>query len=192
VCPTLVHENCTTWLREVETAVPTIVVSVRSAAGVDVTDAEVTLDGRSLPTRRLGTPVELDPGRHLILARRSGAGRVERTVIVSAGEKNRRVVLTLPNPPRRAAAAGVSETPVWPYWVGGLGVIAIGAGVTLDVIGARRLQGLRDECAPTCSEGDVSSTRTTIIVGDSLIAGGVVALAVATYALVTGESHATR
>lgn len=198
-CPTLVHGPCTGWLREVEAAMPSVVVSVRTQDGDDVPSARVSIDGR--PVRLSGTAIELSPGEHVIRVEAKGRGRVERTLIVNASEKNRLVSLILPATPgrrrqatkERAQPAGVS----WPYWVGALGVVAVGAGVTLDMIGTQKLANLREDCAPNCSESKVSSTRTTIIAGDSLIAGGLIAVGIATYGLVTssneqGTSSATR
>lgn len=192
VCPALAQGPCSDWLREVESAVPSVVVSVRSAEGEDLQSARVTIDGE--PQRVTGTSVELSPGEHRVVADGGALGRVERKIVVNVGEKNRVVVLTL-TPPREKkrqapAAAATSGAPSWPYWVGALGVVAVGAGVTLDLLASRRLDDLRSDCAPRCSESSVTSTRTQMIVGDSLALGGVIALGVATYGFLSGSSEA--
>lgn len=193
-CPALVQGPCTGWLREVEAAMPSVVVSVRTAEGDDVHDARVSIDGR--PVRATGTPLELSPGEHKIRVQ-AGKRTLERTIIVNAGEKSRLVQLTMPlapgkqrEPVKDRKPATSEASPSWPYLVGALGIVLVGAGVTLDVIGSRRLGELRDDCAPNCTESDVSGTKTKIIVGDSLIAGGVIAIGIATYGLISGSGEA--
>jgi hypothetical protein len=190
VCPGLVHDDCTAWLREVEAAMPSVVISVRTSDGEDVPDARVSIDGR--PVRLAGTPIELSPGEHSIRVEASERRTLERKLMVNAGEKSRLVSLTLPARARSELGREIRTEPTrpsWPYFVGALGIVAVGAGVTLDVLGSRRLRDLRDDCAPSCSSSDVKSTRTTIIVGDSLIAGGVIALGIAGYGLITGSDQ---
>jgi hypothetical protein len=194
ICPAVVHEPCTEWLREVESAMPSVVLSVRTADGDDIANARVSIDGKPTRLRLSGTPIELSPGEHSVRIEVPGKPEVERKIIVNSGEKNRLVTLTLPPEPEPKSALRSGESrgestsaPTWPYFVGALGIVAIGGGVTLDVLGSRRLSDHRDDCAPDCNESDVSTTRTMIIVGDSLIAVGVIALGIAAYGLVTGK-----
>jgi hypothetical protein len=207
VCPDLARGDCTTWLREVEAAMPSVVVSVRTSDGYDVADARVYVDGKRVESHLTGTPIDLSPGAHHIRADAAGKGATERKIIVSESEKSRLVALTLPFAKKAPSdVRSASEPPTgagpgaWPYVVGGIGVLALGAGVTLDLLGSHRLSNLRNDCAPRCADSDVSSTKATIIIGDSLAAGGVIALAIATYGLLSGSSerkhtvarHATR
>ncbi len=168
-CPAILQTDCVRWLREVEEAMPSIVIGVRRPSGEDLGNAKITLDGRPLRLPRPGSPVELSPGTHLLRVTDTDGSSVERSLVVNASEKNRLVLLTLP--PRASAPAAekgsrapsdkaATEGPVWPYILGGLGILAAGAGVTLDIMGSRRLSELHDTCKPNCSESDVSSTRT--------------------------------
>lgn len=77
--------------------------------------------------------------------------------------------------------------------VGGVGVVAIGAGGYFFFDGKSDVSHLRDSCAPGCQESDVDRARTKIRVADVLLGTGIIALGVATFlALDSGgdERHA--
>ncbi|HEY6462313.1 MAG TPA: hypothetical protein VIY73_19230, partial [Polyangiaceae bacterium] len=56
-CPAAVRDDCTTWLAEVEEELPSIVVHARDAAGNDVADVRVLVDGVKVAERLDGLPV---------------------------------------------------------------------------------------------------------------------------------------
>jgi len=64
-CPAVVLRDCVRWLREVEDAIPTVVLSARDASGADLHDARIFVDGRLLQQRLTGTPVEVAAGEHV-------------------------------------------------------------------------------------------------------------------------------
>src|SRR5258708_17774735 len=45
VCPGIVKSHCARWLTEIEEQIPSIVVRAQNAAGADLTDARLTIDG---------------------------------------------------------------------------------------------------------------------------------------------------
>src|SRR5262245_12861574 len=63
-CPPPVRAECEGWLEEVESQMPTIVVSALDAAGKDTVEVSVSIDGRRVSDRLDGRPVPLDPGPH--------------------------------------------------------------------------------------------------------------------------------
>jgi hypothetical protein len=96
-CPAIVREDCTKWIGEIADAIPTVVVSVHDERGLDVFDAEVTVDGVKVPVDTLGHAMPVDPGRHTFKAVR-GEVTFEQLVLVTQGTKGRPIDLRLEPP----------------------------------------------------------------------------------------------
>jgi len=94
-CPAIVIASCSRWLRDVDQAIPTIVVAVRDGQGNDVADAHVFFDGKLLAEKVDGQPLPVDAGEHVIRFEREGAAPVEEHIVLRASEKNRSIVATL-------------------------------------------------------------------------------------------------
>jgi hypothetical protein len=192
-----------TWLREVEQDLPSMILVPRTPEGTDVVDVRVFVDGEVVAEGVTGKPIEVDPGRHVVRYERDGAPAVEEVVIISQGEKNRlvRVIIEQPAPDSRRLPAttmpqngrqdAVPPLPPLAWVLGGVGVSAVGAGVTLELLGSAKLGRLRSSCAPSCSPADVRSARTMIIAGDVLLASGVVSLGVLAWTVLRGRSSKT-
>jgi hypothetical protein len=115
-CPRVVARSCNQWLHETDEASPTVVLGAKDAAGLDLTNAEVTLDGSPFAESLDGKPVQVDPGQHLFRFTHPGSEPVEASVVLRAGEKNRVVGVTLSptvtaalEPPASSPPAGESE-----------------------------------------------------------------------------------
>lgn len=80
---------------------------------------------------------------------------------------------SLPPPPAEPTSA---PTPVGVYALGGIGVVALGVGVTMEAIGLSDRQHLSSVCGATrsCPQSDVDAARNRVLAGD--IALGVSAL----------------
>ncbi len=91
VCPRIVRDQCTEWLRQLDEATPTVVFGAKDDCGNDVTSARVTSDGKLVTDHLDGKPVALDPGPHDIVFEREGAAPVTVHVVLRTGEKNRDV-----------------------------------------------------------------------------------------------------
>src|SRR5262249_13965446 len=50
-CPAIVQRDCATWLTEVDKALPTVVVTAKDAAGADLVNVSVSVDGQPLLTK---------------------------------------------------------------------------------------------------------------------------------------------
>lgn len=96
VCPRLVRDQCTEWLRQLDEATPTVVFGAKDNRGNDVTSARVTSDGKLVTDHLDGKPVALDPGPHDIVFEREGAPPATVHVVLQTGEKNRNVSPTNP------------------------------------------------------------------------------------------------
>jgi hypothetical protein len=96
VCPRLVHEQCTEWLRSLDEATPTVVFGAKDDHGNDVGAARVLSDGKLITSNLDGKPLPLDPGPHDIRFERDPGGAVTVHVVLRTGEKNREVTATFP------------------------------------------------------------------------------------------------
>jgi len=191
-CPSITTVECARWLREVEAALPSIVVSAQDQ-GVDALDVVLFVDGEEVATKLDGRPVDIDPGDHTLLARH-GDATVTEQILVRQGEKNRLVTLSLRPlrpviaPPERATpeppppGAGARRTSVVPYVLAGGGLAAVAVGLTLDAVATGELSTLRHTCAPFCAPSLLHRSQVEMAVGDSLLAVGAATVGVATLA----------
>lgn len=91
-CPGMVARSCAQWLRDVDAAMPSIVVGARDEKGADVVDARVLVDGELLADKLDGRLTFIDPGEHLLRLERTGEAPQEQHVVIRASEKNRIIV----------------------------------------------------------------------------------------------------
>jgi hypothetical protein len=67
-CPDAIQQACRARMGEVNGAIPGIVLDVKDAAGQDLLDAQLSIDGQ--PVGAVGvTARQLDPGRHVSASR---------------------------------------------------------------------------------------------------------------------------
>lgn len=71
------------------------------------------------------------------------------------------------------------------FIVGGIGVVGIISFAIFGLSGKGDVSDLEKTCKPNCKESDVDSARTKLIIADISLGIGVVALAVATYMVLT-------
>lgn len=195
-CPTTVRADCVTWLTEVRSEIPTVVVQAKNGAGEDIADVTVIADGVSAKTSLDGLPISLDPGSHRLRFESPGRTALEQTVILRQGER-RALSVTLLRPdeiasrtPARAtspaparAADGSSRIPILSWVLGGASLALAGTGIVLWAIGKGDKSELDDGCGRTssCAHGDVVASRSKLIVGDVLVAAGIVTLGAGVY-----------
>jgi hypothetical protein len=95
VCPRVIQQSCTKWLRELDESAPTIVLAAKDEEGHDLTDVKVSFDGTPFATTLDGNPVEIDAGEHTITFEREGSAPVETRLLLRAGERARVVSATM-------------------------------------------------------------------------------------------------
>lgn len=192
-------------------AVLTVDVRVSDAAGEgpanEASNVTVLLDGERIPLAMLRTPLERDPGRHVVRAQGERlASAVQRTVDVLAGQSESITLAvrvpaggraTLPTPldarpaaPARADSSGSGFSALG--WIAaGAGVLALGAGAVSFGVRQDALGELERSCprfesapcdpsvAPTVARGHAAATAATVLVvgGTAALAGGIVVLA---------------
>jgi len=193
-CPAEIVQDCTQWAQQVASALPSVVLAARDAAGNDLTDVRVAIDGQP-DAGMTARAVELDPGKHRFFFRRQGSPDVEVDVLLREGEKDRPVGATFgvpaePPPPAPAAEEprDASSRPVSvAAWIAG-GIGALGF-VGFGAFGAI---GVSDRSASGCDTGCAPSPKnrvdTELRVADISLAVGVVGLGVATLLFLTRPS----
>jgi hypothetical protein len=92
-CPKIIAQACSTWLRDLDAATPTIVLGAKDETGADLTDVRVSIDGAPLTSHLDGKPLPIDPGAHTLRFEHAGATPVGARVVARTGEKNRLVVI---------------------------------------------------------------------------------------------------
>jgi hypothetical protein len=179
-------KDCAAWLDEIDRAVPSIVISARRD-GADVVDLKATIDGRE--TAANGVAVEVDPGQHAVVVR-AGPDRVTSSILVAQGEKERRLVLTLPTAPSATAApASPPHAPLRPSTIA-LGAVGIAGLVGFGVLSlyGNHLYSDLEACRGHCTEHDVNTSKSVYLAGDIMLLAGVAfsAAAIVTYLLSRG------
>jgi hypothetical protein len=192
-CPTAVADDCSSWLKDVEARTPTVVVRARDAAGGDLLDVTVTIDGAPFLATLDGRARPLDPGKHTFRFERTGHSTVERSVLVTEGEKNRLVEVVLPaiEKPKPEAPKVLHTTSLVPTLaVGAVGLLGI-AGFAYFGLSAERDHRRLQDCRPFCAESDVDAARTKAIVADVSLGVGVLGLAGAAVLFFTRRTPST-
>ena len=191
-CPSIVKTHCTRWLGELEAQIPSAIVRAKDAAGGDVLDAEVTIDGKP---SALGRPETVDPGEHVVTVTRTGGARVEKKFLLVDGEKGRILTVELPAtgaPPATpsatsSAAAGADgagatgeappvhgkHLPAGAWVLGGVGLVALGTSAFFAIQTSNDLTSLRQSCGHSCTDAQTSDGRTHALITDVSLGVGV-------------------
>ncbi len=173
-CVREVSDRCVAWLREIDAALPSIVIVVKDQRGADYTGGRLYVDGIESRDALLGRPIHLDPGIHLLkfddVAKFVTA---EERLVVREGEKERRHTLNIPYPPPPRAVSTMVGVAV----LGGVGVVASG------LFGYFGLKGVSDRtqfgCESGCSNEDFHQVRTEFAVASVALGVAVVSLTAA-------------
>jgi hypothetical protein len=112
-CPAFIVKDCTTWLDEVQSSLPSVVPVATDSQGNDLAGVRVSMDGQVLLESADGRSVEVDPGQHaftfeLTGPQAEGAPAAVKRVVVAEGEKNKRVSAIIQRP---GAAVTVQPAP---------------------------------------------------------------------------------
>lgn len=196
-CPKLVQQDCTQWMSEVLGMLPSVVPAAKDRRGRDIVDAKVSVDGKVLAETLDGKPLPVDPGVHVFKFETKGAPPVDEKIVVRQGEKNRIVTVTFAigeepddgtkkagpvdtgrDGDRRDRDRGGSSPPIAAFVVGGLGLVALGTALYINLDANADARRLRDECAPRCNPADVDDVeQRRIIAGVTAAAGGALLIA---------------
>lgn len=175
-CPSEIALDCTTLLQQVESNIPTVVVAATDAQGTDVQAAQVTIDDQLSLAQLDGVSIPLDPGEHRFRIRWPTGESLEQRVVLSEGEKNRRVLFNAPQAPKPAETSSDSGTLPEPSSVQRgkrtasyvLGAASLGFLATFAVfaISGKQKQNEVERCKPYCPQATADAMHSRYLIGD--------------------------
>jgi hypothetical protein len=200
-CPSVVRADCTRWLGDLDSLMPTVVVHAVDSAGADVAGVRVSIDGTTVPATGEGREFEIDPGAHVLRFEHDGSGPVEQQIVVREAERHRILSVSFvpvsaaakPAQPKEAeTAAAHGPSLVVPIAL----VVAGGAGLAVAsyfwLAGLGEHSRMASSCAPThtCPDSEIDAARGKLLAGDVVGGGAIVAAAVGVGLLVFGHGSA--
>jgi hypothetical protein len=194
-CPGVVRDDCTQRLAEVDSAVPHVVIAAKDAAGNDLVDVRVTVDGAPLTEKLDGASLKVDPGPRVFVFTWAGHLPVTKRLVLAEHDQARREVVVFGSAeaprmeraipaPASSGGSGIDRKTIG-FAVGGAGVVGVVVGSIFGLVSKgtydQASQGCRDGSGP-CSTGDAqhsadAHTQATIstvgfVAGGVLLAGG--------------------
>ncbi len=190
-CPAVIRQDCGDWLAQLDKSIPSIVLVVRDAAGHDLSNASVTVDGITVALD--GRPHIVDPGSHSLHAQFADGRSTDDHVIVRAGEQNRAIVMQAPavatttvTPTARVepqTPSAPEPSPSRSYTpsivLGAVSVVALGSFITFGLMGKADVDNLRATCAPYCAQSDLDAAKLKLTIADVSLAIGAAVLVTA-------------
>jgi hypothetical protein len=192
-CATFIREDCVRWMDQVDSALPTVVFSVRED-GKDLTDVEIQCDDKPLTGKLDGKAIPVDPGLRDFSFTVPGLEPMARQVLIREGERNRIVNVEFTKPsaaltsPTANVATTLSDEPdlrprtlALPYALAGVGALGVASFTLFALLGNSQQGELERTCSPFCQSSQVDSLKTKYLVADVSLGVGLVSLGVATY-----------
>ena len=182
-CPQLVAAECVRFVDEIDRIQPTVTFTARNAAGQDMADTSVWVDGVLVAKQLDGGAVAMDPGRHEI---RFVHEQRETTIVavIQEGQKDRPILATFPSPSASTSSAPANTTetaaprrPTTPLVVAGVGGALLVGGAVLAWVGAHQIPSNCSLSAKDCAApaGDPSFEKaaqgTRLVDVGALVAG---------------------
>lgn len=181
-CPAGLRAACAEEARDVDARIPTLILDAVDAAGNDVSQVKVTMDGEPLIDHIDGTAVAVEPGAHRFSFHLEGQPEEVKTLVMSEGEKSKRVRIEIAPPPPPPARDGETQR-LLALAFGGTALVAAGIGTGFGISARSNLAKSRADCEnpasdATCSnlplaasEQQTANTQATIATGAFIGAG---------------------
>jgi hypothetical protein len=170
-CKSFVVKDCSTWLEQVQSALPTVIPIATGDGEQVLSTAKVSIDGNLALEKIDGLPLEIDPGMHTFrFDTADGQSAVQQVVIVE-GEKDKRITVSFAKPgttpttapgttqsgqPSAAAAGSLpdSSTPAsasgtmktLAIVAGAVGVVGIGVGIGFGLETSAKASAVTADC----------------------------------------------
>jgi hypothetical protein len=183
-CPSIVQTQCAAWLADVEKALPTVVLTAKDAAGADLFDVKVSVDGAPLTARLDGAAVPLNPGPHAFHFELADGTSADQQVMVREGGKDQSIAAVLHRagapeapplaaapipttalpatpPPSDGASQGLGGMRIAALVVGGAGVVGVGVGSYFGLVAMSKKHDSDAQC-PGGSSGPCSGTGVSL------------------------------
>jgi len=109
-CPSVVRKDCTTWVEQAQSSLPTVVPTATDEVGNSLPSVKVSMDGKVLLERADGRAVEVNPGTHTFTFEAADGTKTDLQVAVAEGQKNERIAATIG---KQKAAAVLAPPPAF-------------------------------------------------------------------------------
>jgi hypothetical protein len=203
-CPKFVRDDCSRWMDQAESAIPTVVFAVRRD-GKDLTEVEIFCDGTPLLISLDGKAVPVDPGLRHFSFSVPGLDPIQQQTIIREGERNRIIEVEFGTPkkgdasPKPTADADLLAKPdergmvmrYLPYGMAGLAALGAAGFALFAIEGSNQKGDLERSCSPYCRSSQVDDVKTKYALADTCLAVGLVSAGVATYLFLTRHSKKT-
>ncbi len=200
-CPSVVRKSCEQWLADVNERIPSAIIRVLDAAGSDVTDVAVSVDGQ--PITLDGRPITLEPGQH-VAELQTASGKTQHKFLLAEREQSRIIDIKLSRadtpaaggnsgpdaPPKAASTSGGFSPPTGAWVLGGVAVLGLGSFTYFGLTAKKDLNDLKSSCSPNCSSARTQSGRHAATIADvSLVIGGAALIGAVAWSLLS-PAHA--
>jgi hypothetical protein len=194
-CPTIVRDDCTRRLDDLENAQPSLLFDVKDSAGIDLIDVRVSMDGRPLVDHLDGRPLSVDPGAHVFTFEVAGRPPVTDKFLVKEGEAGRRENVVISNP--LPTPSGFGSQKVVGLSLLGAGLVGLGVGSAFGLMASSAWRSAKDACGGDvhqCADTKTAASQRDTTITDGLIstvgfiAGGAL-VAIGAVVFFTAGSH---
>lgn len=187
-CPSLVRQDCSSWVAEVVAETPSVVLGARDASGRDLTRVRAFANDALLASALDGRTYPLDPGAYRFRFEREGGPSAFVDVVLRTSESARHVVVTFPPTPGEATAAAVPTSGprplAGPTSARAVAITALGGGALVGAVGVvifgLRARGdvsdLRASCSPACNDDQERALHTDIFLANLSLGVGIASL----------------
>jgi hypothetical protein len=208
-CPDAVKSSCQQRLVEIRRAVPSIAFQVKDAAGNDLSNVRVTVDGKP-QDGGVTTALELDPGAHAFTFEAAGQSTIHQSFTLVEGARERHESITMGTPPPAASppkptlpaegaagphgsgdvSGGSKGSPPWRTvgWVAGaVGVAGLGLGAGFGLVTMSKKSAGECDSSGVCQDyASIADAKHTAAVATAgFVAGGVLIASGAALLLLT-------
>jgi hypothetical protein len=194
-CPGPIQKDCSEFLSDAQTRLPSVVLSAQDGDGNDVLDVTVTLDGNPIDNPLSGLAIPVDPGQRRFEFVRPDGTRVQVDLIAQEGVQRRPVTAFFESKPPEsvtlAAKPQVVATPIEEpsAFVGkplalvlaGVGTVALGGFAYFALDGKAQQSELERTCAPNCTSAERGQVEQAYLLADISLAASAVAFSGAAY-----------
>jgi hypothetical protein len=200
-CPAIVRRDCAQWLSEVDKAMPSVVIKATGPSYRDMIAVRVWLDGVLLFDRLNGLAHPVDPGVHQFRFEAEGMIPLEEQVLIREGEDRRMLAVqftALPDTgfssPSLDDTVRAHPTPVLPFVLGGVGLVALGSFAYFGIKGRSEASDLGSGCGATktCSEAQIDHVRRKLQIADVSLGVSLISFGIATWMFVSHERARAR
>lgn len=196
-CKSWMVADCSKWLSEVETRIPTVVFSAKNTAGRDITDVKVTSNnGAPIAETLDGRSIEMEPGLHDFVFTASDGTKLDKRTLVREGDKAQNISVVFEAPPGERpppTLAGGTSTDTRPernthslrylgYGLAGAGVVGLGIGAFFGLSAIQKKNDANCSADGFCDPGtrgdalDAARVSTIAFIAGGVLAAGGVAL----------------